>query len=118
MRFERLRALGFDDPAGLARDLRRRAPGADPRLRDQTAAYLANVADDLWGIRRLPARLARGRMWIVGSGVVEKHQDLLVKRRMKNQGMRWTKRGAEHLLALRALRISDRWPSRWGVVTN
>lgn len=117
-RFEHLRSLAFTDPAALARSLPRRVPKADPRLVQLTATYLAGVAPDLWGIRRLPARLTRGRMWIVGSGVVEKHQDLCVKRRMKNQGMRWTKRGADHLLALQALRICDRWPRSWGVVAG
>jgi len=57
-------------------------------------------------------------MRVVGSGVVEKHQDLLVKRRMKGKGMRWTRRGAEHLLALQAGRFCDRWPTRWGVVAG
>ena len=78
--------------------------------------YLESVAPDLYGIDRLPARLRRGRMRIVGSGVVEKHQDLVVGRRMKRRGMRWTRRGAEHLLALRARRLCGRWPSTWGVV--
>ena len=74
------------------------------------------VAPDLYGVDRLPRRLRRGRMRVVGSGVVEKHQDLVVGRRMKRRGMRWTRRGAEHLLALRARRVCGRWPSTWGVV--
>lgn len=57
-------------------------------------------------------------MHVVGSGVVEKHQDLLVKRRMEGRGMRWTRRGAEHLLALQARRFCDRWPIAWGVVAS
>jgi hypothetical protein len=57
-------------------------------------------------------------MHVVGSGVVEKHQDLLVKRRMKGKGMRWTRRGADHLLALQARRFCDRWPTSWGVIAG
>jgi len=57
-------------------------------------------------------------MRVVGSGVVEKHQDLLVKRRMKGRGMRWTRRGADNLLALQARRFCDRWPTGWGVISG
>ena len=36
-----------------------------------------------------------------GSGVIEKMADLVVKKRMKRQGMRWSSHGANNLLALR-----------------
>jgi len=115
-RFARLRVIAFSDPVGLARDVGRRFPGLDPEHRAELASYLRTVAPDLHGIDRLPEGLRRGPMRIVGSGVVEKHQDLLVGRRMKGRGMRWTRRGADNLLALQARRLSDRWPSAWGVV--
>lgn len=35
------------------------------------------------------------------SGVIEKMADLVVKKRMKRQGMRWSQAGANNLLALR-----------------
>lgn len=38
---------------------------------------------------------------IHGSGVIEKMADLVVKKRMKRQGMRWSRLGANNLLALR-----------------
>jgi hypothetical protein len=49
-------------------------------------------------------------------GVVEKHQDLVVGRRMKRRGMRWTKRGADNLLALQARSFCDRLLREWGVI--
>jgi hypothetical protein len=116
-RFQRLKDLAFSDPRTLARKLRRGIPGLRPDLAQELAGYLEHVAADLYGVDQLPRRL-RGRMRVVGSGVVEKHQDLLVKRRMKQQGMRWTRRGAEHLLALQARRFCDRWPTNWGVVAS
>lgn len=115
--FEELRALAFSDPVACARKLRR-SRRIRPELAREAAGYLEAVSKDLHGVDRLPRRLRRGRMRVVGSGVVEKHQDLLVGRRMKGKGMRWTRRGADHLLALQARRFCDRWPSRWGVVAE
>lgn len=115
--FDELKSLAFSDPVACARKLRRYRRFR-PELAHEAAGYLEAVARDLYGVDRLPRRLRRGRMRVVGSGVVEKHQDLLVKRRMKGRGMRWTRRGADHLLALQARRLCDRWPSRWGVVAG
>lgn len=115
-RFGELRALAFADPMGLAARLRAGEIHVQGYREKDLAGYLEAVGPDLYGIDRLPRRVRRGRMRVVGTGVVEKHQDLLVKRRMKQQGMRWTRRGAEHLLALQARRFCDRWPTRWGVI--
>jgi hypothetical protein len=82
----------------------------------EVTGYLEAVAPDLHGIDRLPARLRHDRMHVVGSGVIEKHQDLVVKRRMKGKGMRCTRRGADNLLALQARGFCDRWPTSWGVI--
>ncbi|MGH2724280.1 MAG: hypothetical protein ACRDI0_08440 [Actinomycetota bacterium] len=113
---ERLCRRAFSDPAGLARTLRRGSWRAIPApAAMELAGYLEGVAADLHGIRRIPPHLRRGRMRIVGTGVVEKHQDLLVGRRMKHRGMRWTRRGADAQLALQARRFCQRWPERWGV---
>lgn len=116
-RFAELKRLAFSDPQACASKLRR-SRRIRPELAREAASYLEAVAADLYGVDRLPRRLRRGRMRVVGSGVVEKHQDLLVKRRMKGRGMRWTRLGAEHLLALQARRFCDRWPSRWGVIAS
>jgi predicted nucleic acid-binding protein len=51
--------------------------------------------------------LARG--WPIGTGVVEGACGHLVKDRMERSGMRWTKAGAQAILALRAVRINDDW---------
>jgi hypothetical protein len=115
-RFADLRRMAFTDPTGLARSIRHGDVAVTGRHGPELPGYLETVAPDLYGVDRLPRRLRRGRMRVVGSGVVEKHQDLLVKRRMGRQGMRWTRRGADHLLALQARRLCGRWPARWGVV--
>ncbi len=51
--------------------------------------------------------LARG--WPVGTGVVEGACGHLVKDRMEQAGMRWTKTGAQAVLDLRALRLNGHW---------
>lgn len=117
-RYERLRRRAFADPLGLVRSLRRGVWAVPPEKALEVAGYLEGVAPHLYGVDRLPRRLRRGRMRVVGTGVVEKHQDLLVGRRMKGRGMRWTRRGAEAQLALQGRRFCDRWPTRWGVVDS
>jgi hypothetical protein len=55
--------------------------------------------------------LARG--WPIGTGVVEGACGHLVKDRMEQAGMRWTKAGAHAILDLRAIRLADRWDAYW-----
>jgi len=113
--FARARPAAFADPAGFARALRRRRSVARPDLAEEVATYLEHVGPDLHGIDKIPKHLRQGRMHIVGSGVVEKHQDILVNRRMKHRGMRWSKKGADALLALQARRFSHEWDGLWEV---
>ena len=57
------------------------------------------------------AYLARG--WPIGTGVVEGACGHLVKDRMEQSGMRWTKTGAQAVLDLRAVRINGHWDAYW-----
>jgi hypothetical protein len=70
--FEALRDLAFSDPRACARKLRR-SLRVRRDLASEVASYLERVARDLYGADRLPRHLRRGRMRVVGSGVVEKH---------------------------------------------
>jgi hypothetical protein len=45
----------------------------------------------------------------IGSGTVESAAKTLVQQRMKQAGMRWSRTGAQAMLALRARLFSDRW---------
>jgi hypothetical protein len=49
------------------------------------------------------------RGWPISSGVVEGTCGHLVKDRMEQSGMRWTKSGAQAILDLRAVRVNDDW---------
>jgi hypothetical protein len=55
--------------------------------------------------------LAQG--WPIGTGVVEGACRHLVKDRMEQSGMRWTKEGAQAILDLRAVRLSGDWEAYW-----
>lgn len=45
----------------------------------------------------------------IGSGTIESACKTVVQARMKQAGMRWSRRGAQNMLALRTLLLSDRW---------
>jgi hypothetical protein len=53
------------------------------------------------------------RGWPIGTGVIESACGHLVKDRMQQAGMRWTKDGAHAILDLRAIRLSDAWDAYW-----
>jgi hypothetical protein len=55
--------------------------------------------------------LAHG--WPIGTGVVEGACGHLVKDRMEQAGMRWTKAGAQVVLDLRAVRLNGHWDAYW-----
>ena len=68
--------------------------------------YRANASS-----MRYDQYLARG--WPIGTGVVEGACGHLVKDRMEQAGMRWTKAGAHAILDLRAVRLCDQWDAYW-----
>ena len=53
------------------------------------------------------------RGWPIGSGPVEAACKTLVKARLCRSGMRWTRRGGQHILALRTYIKSNRWDAAW-----
>ena len=52
---------------------------------------------------------------MIGSGVVESSNRRVVTQRLKQAGMHWSKKGAEGVMALRALYLSSahRWSNFW-----
>ena len=49
----------------------------------------------------------------IGSGVTESTCKLAVCDRLRRTGMRWSKRGGQAILTLRALRVSDQFETGW-----
>jgi hypothetical protein len=90
------------------------AAAADPAL---TTCQRATVQTAVGYYRRnrpymrYDEYLARG--WPIGAGGVEGACGQLVKDRMEQAGMRWTKAGAQAVLDLRAVRLTGAWDAYW-----
>lgn len=118
-------AFGEETPAGTAwfraqrEALRQEVPatvlGAVRALpageaRDRADRYLTARQDQI-AYRDF---LARG--WPIGSGCVESAHKGIVQARLKQRGMRWSRPGAEGVLALRIAQANDRWDEQWAAV--
>lgn len=81
----------------------------DPDKVAALESYVTANQSGLYGSRQLRKQLsAEAKLVAVeGSGAIEKQMDIVVGRRFKRQGMRWTRKGANRLLKLR-LRELDR----------
>jgi hypothetical protein len=102
-RFRRMLHRAFSHPHRLAADLRSGRWRGDPAKALELATYLTHNGDHLHTYRRMgPGG------WMHGSGPAEKHIELTVNRRFKRRGMRWSRRGARHLLAIRLEVIASR----------
>lgn len=73
---------------------------SDSHHREALSDFRQYVEQNRDGLRYEP-----GAIW--GSGVVEKMVDVVVGKRMKRQGMSWSKQGANNLLALRCRHINS-----------
>ncbi len=59
--------------------------------------------------RRMDYAAFRSAGYPIGSGTIESGCKTVVQARMKQAGMRWSRSGAQSMLALRCLLLSDRW---------
>jgi hypothetical protein len=90
--------------AGMRRSATRRGLSQAERAPlDKCAGYLLKNRE------RLDYALALQRGWPIATGVVEGACRHLVKQRMEVSGARWSLKGAEAVLRLRALRMSGDW---------
>jgi hypothetical protein len=108
----RLDQLLHGQALAVAADLRTLAAAPTSRatisaLLIRTAGYYERNAPHM----RYDAYLAAG--WPIGTGVVEGACRHLVKDRLEQAGMRWTRCGAQALLDLRAVRLNGSWDAYW-----
>jgi len=97
-----------DVPGAIAvLEAQRPATKNGPKL-DELLAYLhARQA-------RIPNyRPRRIEQQYIGSGHVEKANDLIVARRQKNRGMHWSQATSDALAALRTLMLNGGWDRYW-----
>jgi hypothetical protein len=86
------------------------AQGLPPETQEEVqteAGYFRHNA------RRMQYQEFREEGYPLGSGTVESGCKNLVTKRMKGPGMRWSRDGAQNMLALRAEYLSRRWDEAW-----
>ncbi len=94
-------------------DLVRRGKLSAEVARD-TRSFLELNAPAIWAFRSLLDAGAPPELCTRGSGVIEHNVDLVAARRMKRQGMYWSRDGANDMLAMRALAADPpAWRAWW-----
>ncbi len=111
-RWRALRRILLTEPGGvdwviasLRYLARRRAPSVSG-----VVGYFINNRD------RMDYAAYRAENLMVGSGIVEATNKLLVTQRLKGSGMTWSMSGGEAILSLRALVMSDRFDEAWKIL--
>jgi hypothetical protein len=104
--WKRLRRWVFQGRVkALLRSLRQLV-GADARseqARQDLLGYITRHAEAITAVDRLRPRVSPAARPLLthGTGAMEKNIEVMIGRRFKRWGMRWTRRGAHHLLKLR-----------------
>jgi hypothetical protein len=68
--------------------------------------------------RRMNYAAHRKAGYPTGSGTIESGCKVVVQERMVQAGMRWSRCGAQAMLALRCALLSDRWDATWQYLTT
>ena len=89
-------------PASLLRSLRRRKG----KTQEQKEAIRLQVGYFQAHKHRMNYHTYRAKAMMIGSGPVESACKVVVNQRLKQAGMRWTKNGADSILALRTAVLS------------
>ena len=111
-RWRALRRTLLTEPGGVDRVIaslrylsRRRAPSVSG-----VVGYFINNRE------RMDYAAYRAENLMVGSGIVEATNKLLVTQRLKGSGMTWSMSGGEAILSLRALVMSERFDAAWKIL--
>ena len=78
-----------------------------PNAKQKTLIQIANYLERNRPYMHYQLYLSRG--WPIGTGVVEGACRCLVKDRFELAGMRWSRKGAQEMLHLRAVYLNDDW---------
>ena len=78
------------------------------------ANYIEGNLDGLYGAWALKDKVNSKKMLVTSSGAMEKNIEVVIGRRFKRWGMRWTREGAQNLLKLRLLYYDNAdWLAFW-----
>ena len=101
--------LAKSDLPQVFHNLRGLYPRHHPCPEPVTKAFLY-LFHNRWRAQRAPGyQECRQAGCPIGSGVIESACKLVVQARMKQAGMQWSRSGAQAMLALRSVLLSDRW---------
>jgi hypothetical protein len=74
---------------------------------DRLSGYIERNREGIW------YKEAREKGISIGSGTADKAGDILICRRMKLRGMRWSRDGADSVLNIRILLSNEEWDRFW-----
>ena len=74
---------------------------------DRLSGYIERNREGIW------YKEAKEKGISIGSGTADKAVDILICRRMKLRGMRWSRRGADSVLNIRILLANNEWDQFW-----
>jgi hypothetical protein len=98
----------------LLHQLRQVCPRGQP-LNDKVRALVSYLFHHR---RRMDYATYRQAGYPVGSGSVESACKVVVQERLKQAGMRWSRNGAQAMLALRSVLLSEQWDAVWTSLFN
>jgi hypothetical protein len=101
--------VAADLKAGHVQEVIARLQQLQPRAPDAAAARDAVVRYYTTHAQRMQYDDYLRRGYGIGSGAVESAHKQVVHARLRQAGMRWSVRGAQHVLALRALLLNGTW---------
>ena len=103
---------GADKVIRAVRYRRDQAQGAARKTLTEVLGYLRSMRNGM------QYQAFREQGLPIGSGVVEAACKTLVGERLKQSGMRWSIRGGQAILTLRALEQSNRWENAWAILAT
>jgi hypothetical protein len=95
--------------AQVIRSIRQLCPRGQP-LPEKVRSAVGYIFNNR---QRMRYKQFRQAGYPIGSGTVESACKLVMQERMKQAGMRWSRDGAQAMLALRSVLLSDRWDQVW-----
>jgi hypothetical protein len=96
----------------LVHEVRQVCPRGEP-LPDKVATLMHYIFNHR---QRMDYAAYRQAGYPIGSGTVESGCKVVVQERMKQAGMRWSRDGAQAMLALRSILLSDQWEETWATL--